>query len=216
MSWLSWVRPPGGWGGEPLFFSRSRPDAVQTRETSRMSLLHFFRTPGLSRSRNRRLISRAAEILDPPLEELLTEACYNVECSGPLTDQELSTLTWLLAETFDPEGLGTESFLTGRGQVLEVGPRLNFTTAWSTNAVAICQACGLEKIRADRAIAAVLPGAGTSPGREGDAGLSRPGPRPHDGDAYPEPLESFETGMVPAEVFEIPVLQEGRAGPGDA
>ena len=28
---------------------------------------------------------------------------------------------------------------------------------------------------------------------------------------YPEPLPSFETGMVPEPVFTIPVLEEGRA-----
>ncbi len=28
--------------------------------------------------------------------------------------------------------------------VVEVGPRMQFTTAWSSNAVAICHACGLN------------------------------------------------------------------------
>jgi phosphoribosylformylglycinamidine synthase len=30
--------------------------------------------------------------------------------------------------------------------VLEVGPRLSFTTAWSANAVSICKACGLDEV----------------------------------------------------------------------
>ena len=30
--------------------------------------------------------------------------------------------------------------------VVEVGPRLSFTTAWSANAVSICKACGLNEV----------------------------------------------------------------------
>ncbi len=33
------------------------------------------------------------------------------------------------------------------GDIVEVGPRMNFTTAWSTNAVSVCHACGLTKIK---------------------------------------------------------------------
>ncbi|CAM9967791.1 unnamed protein product, partial [Heterosigma akashiwo] len=54
-------------------------------------------------------------------------------------------LQWLLAETFEPEKTGSASFLSTAdgGEVLEVGPRLNFSTAWSSNAVSICEGCGL-------------------------------------------------------------------------
>ncbi|MCD7446192.1 hypothetical protein HAX54_045249 [Datura stramonium] len=56
----------------------------------------------------------------------------------------------IIGETYEPESLGSESFLTGSrkldGYIIEVGPRLSFTTAWSANAVSIFQACGLTEI----------------------------------------------------------------------
>lgn len=35
---------------------------------------------------------------------------------------------------------------SGPSSVVEVGPRLSFSTAWSTNAVSICRACGLRQV----------------------------------------------------------------------
>ena len=32
------------------------------------------------------------------------------------------------------------------GTIVEVGPRLNFSTAWSANAVSICESCGVSKV----------------------------------------------------------------------
>ena len=83
------------------------------------------------------------------LVSLRQEHCYNVQLkdgSPPLTDEERSRLVWLLAETFEPENVGTESKLGGGGVVLEVGPRLTFATAFSSNAVSICASCGLESV----------------------------------------------------------------------
>jgi len=48
-------------------------------------------------------------------------------------------------------------------RIIEVGPRMNFTTAWSSNAVSVCHACGLTKVkriersRRYRLIAARMP-----------------------------------------------------------
>ena len=176
-----------------------------------MSLLHFFRTPGLSPSRTRQLQDRAADLLTFPLSGIRTEACFNIESEGPLSDSEMVTLRWLLAETFEPEGFGRESFLRESGMVVEVGPRMNFTTAWSTNAVAICHACGLGRIRRiERSWRFLLQRREALDPREREAFLSLI----HDHmteTEYPVPLDSFETGMTPEKVFEIPVLEEGRS-----
>ncbi|CAM8988504.1 unnamed protein product [Rhodiola kirilowii] len=48
--------------------------------------------------------------------------------------------------------LGTTSFFekevgeNSSAVLVEAGPRLSFTTAWSSNAVSICQACGLSEV----------------------------------------------------------------------
>ena len=53
----------------------------------------------------------------------------------------------LLSETFEPEQFGPASFLGGRfATILEYGPRLNFETAWSSNAVEICHRSGVRSV----------------------------------------------------------------------
>jgi phosphoribosylformylglycinamidine synthase len=57
----------------------------------------------------------------------------------------------LLRETFEPQQLTATSCFDGSEDsqaVVEVGPRTNFSTAWSTNATSICTSVGLHKVRA--------------------------------------------------------------------
>jgi len=124
-----------------------------------MGLLHFYRTPGLSEAARAGLLDRARARISSGIAEIRSEHCFNVETDGALTDSDLRILTWLLSETFEPEGFGERSFLAAgadedglrRGAagrlLVEVGPRMSFTTAWSTNAVSVCRACGLDRVR---------------------------------------------------------------------
>jgi hypothetical protein len=86
----------------------------------------------------------------------MQEVCYNVTVSDGASPESVyndERLAYCLRETFDPSGYSLESFLekkdAGSGKVawvLELGPRLNFTTAWSTNAVSILRASGVSTI----------------------------------------------------------------------
>ena len=74
--------------------------------------------------------------------------------TGGLAAEQMTVLRWLLEETFETGSLVSESDLENGVRddgvsydVVEIGPRLNFSTAWSTNAVSICHACGLHDIR---------------------------------------------------------------------
>lgn len=68
-------------------------------------------------------------------------------CVGGNFFSQEAILTWLLAETYEAEDLRTSPKWSGNeSTVIEVGPRLNFQTAWSSNAVSICHACGLTKV----------------------------------------------------------------------
>ena len=73
------------------------------------------------------------------------EYCFNVDTTESLTPEELQILTQILANGFIPETIfpGTTY---NRGPIVELGPRMNFATAYSTNIVSICHACGLKKI----------------------------------------------------------------------
>ncbi len=130
-----------------------------------MNLLHFYRTPALTHAKKDPLLLKIKRDILPEIVDIETEYCFNIETISTLTDDELNILRWLLAETFEPEKFCSRSFLTNDSGherssnkcnakqiaptdfLFEVGPRLNFTTAWSTNAVSVCHACGLTKIR---------------------------------------------------------------------
>jgi len=119
------------------------------------------------------------------------EYCFNVETSAPLTAKELKTLRWLLAETFEPEDFGDKSFLAPAKDAIEVGPRLNFETAYSTNAVAICHSCSLDKVTRLECSRRYLPPSGTDRERFTAENHDRMTEYP-----YPKPLQTFGTGDV--------------------
>src|SRR5574341_568228 len=110
-----------------------------------MALIHFHRKPALSDTRKQDLLSIVRKELSPRVKDIETEYCFNVEASAPLSDQEMEILRWLLAETFEPQSFSARTFLVPDA-VVEVGPRMNFTTAWSTNAVSICHTVGLAHV----------------------------------------------------------------------
>ena len=87
-------------------------------------------------------LRRAHERVSADIQAIESELCFNVDAAGDLTAEETDVLGWLLSETFEPDQFGARSFLAGgNGRTLvEVGPRLNFSSAWSTNAVSICRA----------------------------------------------------------------------------
>ncbi|MCU0303972.1 MAG: phosphoribosylformylglycinamidine synthase [Thermoanaerobaculales bacterium] len=173
-----------------------------------MFITRFFRTPGLSTVERSKALA-AARGLGLELADLATEHCFYVASDRPLAPAETEVLRWLLAETFEPAGFAERSFLPeGAGEVLEVGPRLTFSTAWSTNAVSVCHACGLAAVeRIERSRRFALPA--LTDGRR-RAFLSAVHDRMTEC-PYDEPLTSFAVGIEPRPVTEVPVLEGGRA-----
>ncbi len=135
------------------------------------------------------------------------ENCFYVEVSEPLGSNDLPVLRWLLAETFEQELLSNVSFLKSTDEpILEIGPRLNFETAFSTNAVAICRACGLRKVmRVEKSRRWNLP-----KGEDEAVFINAHHDRMTEC-VYSEPLESFETGIVPEPVVTVRLLEDGVA-----
>ncbi|MEI7452539.1 MAG: phosphoribosylformylglycinamidine synthase [Candidatus Falkowbacteria bacterium] len=128
------------------------------------------------------------------------EFCFNVEVSEPLTSEEENALTWLLAETFSPQNLTPNSQLrpTADKKIIEVGPLLNFATPWNTNALSILRSCGISKItRIERSIRRL-----TNENVDYDRMMEG---------IYPEPLQSFASGLKPAEVYDVPLMEKGLA-----
>ncbi|RJQ51038.1 MAG: phosphoribosylformylglycinamidine synthase [Nitrospiraceae bacterium] len=173
-----------------------------------MSIIRFYRAPALSEAKKSGLLSVVRLKVSAEVSDIQTEYCFNVETTGQLTPDERQILRWLLSETFEQENFSDKSFLNFE-PIIEVGPRMNFTTAWSTNAVAVCHACGLTKIkRIERSrryeLMTLEPldprTLGPFPGLIHDRMTECP---------YPKPLESFETGITPEPVYTLPLIEEG-------
>ncbi len=73
------------------------------------------------------------------------EVCFYVETAAELMAEELKMLRWVIAETFEPELIYERGKYDGDNFV-EIGPRLNVETPFSTNAVSICHSWGLKKV----------------------------------------------------------------------
>ncbi len=135
--------------------------------------------------------------------------CFNVESSKPMTDDDLNCLRLVLADGLLMETVSLSPVLQG-DRVVEVGPRLNFATAWSSNMVSICQAIGLESIsRVERSRRYTVPD-----GEDIQTFIDTNHDRMTECH-YPEPLKSFETGVIPEPVYEVDLKSKGPAGLAD-
>ena len=177
-----------------------------------MTLLRRYRSYNLPPATHDSLLDTARRILGPEIGGIEAEYCFYIETSRDLRNEELRVLDWLLTETFEPRRYGPATFLDERrGEILEVGPRMTFTTAWSTNAVSICHASGLGAARRiERSRRYLLRTEGPIAEESTPAFLSSMHDRMTEC-RYPEPLNDFASGVTPAPVGTVPVMTEGRA-----
>ncbi len=132
------------------------------------------------------------------------EDCFNVEITREMNSLELEKLKWLLSETFDKEGFSTKSFFNTENNIVEIGPRMNFETPFSTNAVSICDACGLKQVqRIEKSRRYLLPDNSNRDSfiKENHDRMTQC--------IYEKPLTSFTINITPEDVFDVPLLQEG-------
>jgi len=106
-------------------------------------MLHVYRVAELHDSTSLREKASALGF-----DLIASEICFNIEITAALAPEEKAKLDYLLCETFEPQRCGPQSFLPDNAgaDVVEVGPRQQFTSAWSTNAVSICRAMNVDKV----------------------------------------------------------------------
>ena len=135
-----------------------------------------------------------------------SEYCFNIEASSPLTEDELNRLRLILADGFILDSVSLLPLLAG-DRIVELGPRLNFATAWSSNMVSICQATGLAKVsRVERSRRYAVPA---------EVDLQAFVDAHHDRMTeclYPATLTSFDSGVIPEEVYSVDLLNLGPDG----
>ena len=173
-------------------------------------LIHFYRTPALSGPKTRDVLKKCRTIISENITDISTEICFNIETNGNLIQRDREILSWLLSETFEPDQFGDTSFINGNGAVIEIGPRLNFSTAWSTNAVSICRACGISSVtRIERSIRYQFKHLITADPSDQQLFLETFHDRMTEC-IYTDTLNSFETGVQPENWYEVPVIEKGR------
>lgn len=133
-------------------------------------------------------------------------ACFNIGTVSPLTPEEHRMLFWLGAETFAPSATGGYP-AQDKGTYVEIGPRLSVETPFSSNAVAICHAIGLKKVARIEVSYLYPVTAGTTWEDIVARHLDRMTQEtyPHGG------LVNFGVDARPADVQQIPVLEDGEA-----
>lgn len=137
--------------------------------------------------------------------------------SSPASVYADERLAYCLRETFDPSGYSLDSFLaktaTAGGKatwVLELGPRLNFTTAWSTNAVSILKAAGLTTVPRIEVSRRYLFVTDTEIPAETKVAIAFALHDKMTEQIYEAPMTSFDRFAEPDPVTTVPILSEGR------
>lgn len=173
-------------------------------------MIHIFRTPGPD---GLALVRRCHEKGLASIESIESEYCFNVDAGAAgLYAEEKAKLLWLFTETFEPEQTREgASFLGGAGLLVEVGPRLAFSTAWSSNCLSMCEACGIRSVaRIERSRRFLVRSCSPLSAAEETLFASLVHDRMTEC-PYAQPLQSFASDVAPAGVAIVPLLAQGSA-----
>ncbi|XP_013766069.1 phosphoribosylformylglycinamidine synthase [Pundamilia nyererei] len=178
-----------------------------------MAVVRFYSNEALKN----RALQRAAKLYPHLL--VTTELCYNVELTGceSLSHEQKGVLLWLFRHPLHAEPLSEKPNLTeGSGEKLvEIGPRLNFSTAWSTNAVSICQSAGLTNVtRVELSRRFLIKPKTEQSVSEISGDVKKLIECLYDSMTeciYQHPITSFTVETEPQAVFDVDILGKGRA-----
>uniref|UniRef100_K7GDK9 phosphoribosylformylglycinamidine synthase n=1 Tax=Pelodiscus sinensis TaxID=13735 RepID=K7GDK9_PELSI len=178
-----------------------------------MAVLHYYRRPG-AEGCPASLLRSAEEVLGG-VRALHLEPCYSVEWTTDAllpSPQNTQVLHWLFGCPFESGDVATESFMrrAPTDLLIEIGPRLNFSTAFSTNVVSVCRAAGLDCIdRVERSCRYLLQCA-RKPTPSKEAALVAVFSDKMVEQRYEEPIHSFTVATRPLPVWDIDLLCEDR------
>ncbi|XP_041521622.1 phosphoribosylformylglycinamidine synthase isoform X1 [Microtus oregoni] len=178
-------------------------------------VLHFYVRPsGHEGAASGHALRKLQEKL-PKLQSVETELCYNVHWAAETLPgaEEMKKLKWLFGCPLLLDDVAQESWLVpgSNDLVLEVGPRLNFSTPASSNIVSVCQASGLRAVDRVETTRRYRLSFAHPPTAEMQAiSLAALHDRMTE-QHYPDPIQSFSPQSIPAPLSSsIDILAEGR------
>ncbi|CAH6786138.1 phosphoribosylformylglycinamidine synthase isoform X1 [Phodopus roborovskii] len=179
------------------------------------SVLHFYVRPSGHEAAASGCALRKLQEKLPKLQSVETELCYNVHWTAetlPGAD-EMKKLKWLFGCPLLLDDVAQESWLVPgcNDLLLEVGPRLNFSTPASSNIVSVCQAAGLRAVDRVETTRRYRLSFGHNPTPEMKViSLAALHDRMTE-QYYPDPIQSFSPQSIPAPPSgSIDILAEGR------
>ncbi|XP_034845458.1 phosphoribosylformylglycinamidine synthase [Mirounga leonina] len=179
------------------------------------SVLHFYVHPSGHERAASGHTRRKLQGKLPALQGVKTELCYNVNWTAKSlpSAEEMKKLTWLFGCPLLLGDVAQESWLHSDSNdlLLEVGPRLNFSTPASTNIVSVCWAAGLGAVDRVETTRRYLLSFAHPPSAEMKtialATLHDRMTEQH----FPYPIQSFSLGSVSTPLNgSINILAEGR------
>ncbi|XP_034937148.1 phosphoribosylformylglycinamidine synthase [Chelonus insularis] len=176
-----------------------------------MVIYRFFKSPGLLTGKLSSKLEAISQI-SPLISDLESELCYYIESSSPLTDKELDIIKFVLNSPFKSSDFQVSSNLnpSKHDLIIEIGPRLNFSTAFSSNAVSIFKFTKLDKIsRVEAATRYLVKCQNSIKGVLEEQIVNAL----HDKMTecrYLKPLETFDHGFKPENWYEVDILKHGR------
>ncbi|XP_049622311.1 phosphoribosylformylglycinamidine synthase [Suncus etruscus] len=178
-------------------------------------VLHFYVRPSGHEGAASGHIRRRLQGKLPELQGVKTELCYNVNWTAESlpSEEELKKLTWLFGCPLLLDDVAQESWLlpASNDLLLEVGPRLNFSTPTSTNIVSVCWSAGLRSVdRVEISRRYLLSFAQPFSAELEAIALATLHDRMTE-QHFPQPIQSFCLGNIPAPLNgPVNILSEGR------
>jgi phosphoribosylformylglycinamidine synthase len=185
-----------------------------------VNVIRFYKSPGLSTSLTNEKFNLLAKTVEPlKLKKLTTESCFYVEIKENLLDKEILQMRWILTNVLNPDILKDVTELPLEADdlslLVEIGPRLNFSTALSTNAVSIFHSVGLKKVtRVEVSTRYLIQFDKTTAVDAVKAAENQVVAALHDKMTqcrYVQPLTSFAVDVKPNPWYEVNIMKEGRA-----
>ncbi|KFM75369.1 Phosphoribosylformylglycinamidine synthase, partial [Stegodyphus mimosarum] len=176
-------------------------------------VLRYFLVPAVSSHKIKELQNNLNLKLDSKIEKIESEYCFYVDIERTLNAEEKYRLEWILT-SFDgvlsertqlPEFPDSDK----KHFVLEIGPRLNFSTPFSTNAVSICKSINLPVSRIERSVRYLFYFS-QKYDLDSSANIAKSVHDRMTECVYDTPIHSFEINVSPEPWDEVDILGHGR------